>query len=281
MTENNIENIRSGAIQEIKAKIKKNRKYVHPCNKDFQDDIKRLRFDNANRYIYWMQQNGILANPTDIKRKELISVIKNSGCKNQKEYREKCVQRLGFENLKDYRDDRARKRGYDDDTDRRRKGLSMSENKNCTSYFGIEIAEKYVYTLFEDAIRMPNNNPGFDWICKKGEKVQHAARCLCKSKDSWVWVFGIKYNNVTDYFILTGWDNRYSLNPLHVWIFHKDDIVRGRKFWRRDSFSIINRPEYLAEFQKHEITDKLEKLKELCKILKKKKNGIIQEISCQ
>lgn len=182
----------------------------------------------------------------------------------------------------EYRNNLAKEKGYKDDTERRRDhankkairegknsfALSMSENKKCTSYFGIEIAEKYVFALFEDAVRMPNNNPGYDWICKKGEKIQHGARCLCKSKDSYVWVFSIKYDNIADYFMLTGWDNRDSLNPLHIWLFHKDDIIRGRKFWRRDSLSIINRPEYLAEFDKYEVTDKLEKLKELCNDLK-------------
>lgn len=184
---------------------------------------------------------------------------------------------------REYRNKLAREKGYSDDTERRRHdfnkqieregydnfALPMSENKNCAPYFGIEIAEKYVFSLFDDAERMPPNNPGYDWICKKGEKIQSIARCLCKSKDSLVFVFAIKYNNLTDYFILTGWDNRDSLNPLRVWLIHKDEIIRGRKLWERDSLSIINRPEYLAEFKKYEITDKLEKLKDLCKTINK------------
>lgn len=51
---------------------------------------------------------------------------------------------------------------------------------------------------------------------------------------------------------------------MYMWLIHKDDIIRGRKLWRRDSFSITNKPEYLTELKKYEITDKLEKLKEYC-----------------
>lgn len=77
------------------------------------------------------------------------------------------------------------------------------------------------------------------------------------------WKFGIWYNNITDWFILSAWDSRDSLIPLHVWIFHKNDVVRGRKFWRRESFSITNNPEKLKELEKWEVTNRLEKLKEL------------------
>ena len=63
---------------------------------------------------------------------------------------------------------------------------------------------------------------------------------------------------------MSAWDNRDSLKPLYVWAFHKDDIVRGRKFWRRDTFSITNTPEKLKELEKWEVTDRLDKLKELC-----------------
>ena len=34
-----------------------------------------------------------------------------------------------------------------------------------------------------------------------------------------------RYLHLADWFILSAWDNRDSLTPLHVWAFHKDDIV--------------------------------------------------------
>ncbi len=77
----------------------------------------------------------------------------------------------------------------------------------------------------------------------------------------------IQYNDRVDFFILSGWDNRIDLNHLHTWLVHKDEIIRGRKLWRRDSLQILNRPKYLLEFKRFELTDKIEKLKDICKEL--------------
>ncbi len=77
---------------------------------------------------------------------------------------------------------------------------------------------------FEDPIKMPPNNPGFDWICKKGQKIDHKGACLkCYPWQSHYWSFHIIHNKTADYFILSAWDDRDSLNPLHVWIFYKND----------------------------------------------------------
>lgn len=40
------------------------------------------------------------------------------------------------------------------------------------------------------------------------------------------------------------------------------------EFWRRKTFTLTNTPECLKEFEKYEITDRLDKLKELCNKLK-------------
>jgi hypothetical protein len=56
MTTDNIEYI----VKEIKEKIKKNPKYLNPCNKEFQDDVKRFGFLSGNRYVCFLQQNGIM-----------------------------------------------------------------------------------------------------------------------------------------------------------------------------------------------------------------------------
>lgn len=63
---------------------------------------------------------------------------------------------------------------------------------------------------------------------------------------------------------MSAWDNRDSLTPLHIWMFHKNDMVRHAKFWRREGFIITNTPKKLKELEKYEVTDKLDKLKELC-----------------
>lgn len=53
----------------------------------------------------------------------------------------------------------------------------------------------------------------------------------------------------------------------------KNDMVRlGNsmkevKFWRRDSFTVTNDFKYLSRHEAHEVKDRLEKLKELCKYI--------------
>lgn len=64
--------------------------------------------------------------------------------------------------------------------------------------------------------------------------------------------------------ILSAWDNIKSSKPTHVWMFHKDQMVRGKKFFRRETFIIKNIPENLRELEKYEVTDRLDRLKEIC-----------------
>lgn len=57
--EESIENIRRDIIIEIKEKVKRNLGYLHPCNKERQEDMKDSNF-NGNEFTNWMQQKGIL-----------------------------------------------------------------------------------------------------------------------------------------------------------------------------------------------------------------------------
>lgn len=89
--------------------------------------------------------------------------------------------------------------------------------------------------------------------------------------------FHIEYNNIADWFILSAWDDIDSLVPIHVWLFHKNDMVlQGRgscaskvKFWKRKSITIINTPKGIKRFEEWEVTNRLDKLKELCNGIKK------------
>lgn len=181
----------------------------------------------------------------------------DAGCRTSKEYIDRCARNVGFkdsaEKLKEWRHETGRQ-------------LPKEFNEDCSSWFGEFISQNYVMRTFEDPVEMPPSNPGFDWICKRGEKIDHKGACLSRSnKSSWRgWNFPINWNNITDYFILSAWDNRDSLNPLHVWVFHKNDIVRGRKFCKFGGFSVTNSPKRLKEIEKFEVTDRLDKLKELC-----------------
>jgi len=252
MKENDIENIRINAISEIKEKIRKDSKYVHPCNKERQNDQKRLKFLYGYEYIRWMQQNGILKNPTKVRQ----------------ETEDICAQKLGFKNENDrykvYKNDWKRNKRYNTGEQ-----VPMSENPYCAKWFGEFIAENYVMKTFEDPIKAPPNNPGFDWTCNKGQKIQHKARCLEIANTSEGWGFPIRRNHIPDYFILSGWKDRESLEPLFILIFHRDEMIRGAPFWMRPSFWITNKPEYIRYFSDHDVKDKLEKLKEYIKEFKK------------
>jgi hypothetical protein len=86
-------------------------------------------------------------------------------------------------------------------------------------YFGVCVAERVLSSAFENSERMPNGNPGFDFICGKGFKIDCKSSILHISKRrSPHWAFYIKKNKLADYFLCIGFDNRNLLNPQHVWL---------------------------------------------------------------
>lgn len=201
-------------------------------------------------------------------------LLEKKGLNGEKEYREDLAKRKGYNNNKEYirvyLDDWAKKKGYKDINDynkeryyNRGDHTPAEELDKGPFYFGIYIAEKYIIKTFDNPKHMPPNNPGFDWICKNGHKIDCKACCLAEDK----FHFNVRWNNIAGYFVLSAWDNVESLNPLHVWIFYKDDIVRGELFWKRYSLSITNTQKGLKEFEKFEVTDKLEKLKKICEMI--------------
>ena len=134
-------------------------------------------------------------------------------------------------------------------------------NSDCPPTFCDFIGENYVMKVIENPVRMPHNNPGFDWECSNGEKIDHKGTCLSFNRR---WVFRIVYNNVASRFILSAWENVECSKPTHVWIFQRDQIVRGKRFFRRGTFIVPNDPGSLKELEKYEVTDNIEKLKEVC-----------------
>lgn len=259
-----IEKIREDAIEEIKEKVRKNPNFLSPVNKERLEYQEKLKFSNGNEFTNWMQKVGIMKNPIDIERERYRKTIKDAGCNTNKEYRDRCAQNAGFKDSAEQHRDYYRE--WTHETGR---NLPAEDNPDCPRYFG-DFTESLMIQTFEGATKMPSNNPGYDWTCKKGDKIDNKGSCLIYRKGkSPMWQFNIMYNNITDWFILSAWDNRDSLNPLHVWAFHKDDIVRGRKFWRRDTLAITDISKGLKEFEKYEITHRLDELKELCNMKKK------------
>ena len=89
-------------------------------------------------------------------------------------------------------------------------------NTECSMYLGVDIAENVLSKVFNDVEVMPPNNPGYDFICNKGKKIDVKSACL---RDTYTaWNFSIKYNTVADYFLCIAFDNRKDLNPLHIWL---------------------------------------------------------------
>lgn len=93
---------------------------------------------------------------------------------------------------------------------------SMLENKECACYLGMFIAEGLVAKYFKNPIRMPAGNPGYDFICSKGYKVDVKSSVLTKYNS---WSFDIRKNKIADYFLCLAYDNRQDLNLIHIWLF--------------------------------------------------------------
>jgi len=99
---------------------------------------------------------------------------------------------------------------------RKKRGiLPFSENKKCPTFLGVHVAERVLSYVFRDVKRMPMNNPGFDFICNRGKKIDVKSSCTRKDHG---WDFRIKRNPIADYFLCLAFDNRDALNPLHVWL---------------------------------------------------------------
>lgn len=243
---------------------------IEQAKKDGFDNVRNWQIwkrDQNNKNIFYKELEEIygkeFADWARQNRGKVEDKWLSTGCKTGKEYRDKCAQKVGFKDRAGrYRD---HQREWRHETGRQ---FPKEDNPDCSAYFG-DFTESLMIQTFECTIRMPYGNPGYDWTCKRGDKIDNKGRCLSyRPGQSPRCKFYIGYNNIADWFILSAWDSRDNLNPLHVWAFHNDDIVRGRKFWRRDTFTITNTPECLKEFEKYEVTDRLYKLKELCDKLK-------------
>lgn len=172
---------------------------------------------------------------------------------------DRWAQSKGYEDFADY----SRERNWN-------KGISspMSENEDCAVYLGIHIAERVLSKVFEDVKRMSINNHGFDFICKKGYKIDVKSATVNRPTSNGAWSFGINHNDIADYFLLIGFDDRENLEPMHIWLFKKDEMIRGKPFHMRKGFSMEDNPINLEVYNPWELTDKLEKMKECCDKLK-------------
>jgi len=96
----------------------------------------------------------------------------------------------------------------------------MSENRDCSSWLGVFIAERALSKFFDHIEKMPINNPGYDFICGKGFKIDVKASCLRKPKEqkNTRWEFHTEQNETANYFLLLAFDSRSNLEPQHIWL---------------------------------------------------------------
>jgi hypothetical protein len=95
----------------------------------------------------------------------------------------------------------------------------MSEAKDCSMYLGVYVAERALSRFFDHIERMPMCNPGFDFLCGRGYKIDVKSACLREqSRGSAKWQFYIGRNEAADYFLCLAFDNRENLEPKYVWL---------------------------------------------------------------
>lgn len=136
-----------------------------------------------------------------------------------------------------------------------------SENKSCSAYLGIVIAETVLSHEFPGFKRMPNNNPGYDYDCSKGFKIDVKSSCRRHRKNgNDYWGFAIKKNKLADYFLCIAFDNRKNLNPEHIW------LIPGNMISNKSEQGITDLLESLAKWSQYERS--LTNVLECCNALK-------------
>lgn len=109
-------------------------------------------------------------------------------------------------------------------SDRKRGKRPYNENKECALYLGVHIAERVLSRVFKDVEVMPYGNPGYDFICNQGMRIDVKSACLSGKHPQWT--FQINHNTTADYFICLTFNNREELTPLHAWLIPGSKLSR-------------------------------------------------------
>lgn len=142
--------------------------------------------------------------------------------------------------------------------------IPMEKAKNSAAYLGIYVAETVLSKCFDNVERMPRNNPGYDFVCGKGFKVDVKSSCIHRSRKSGPhWLFDTDYNKIADYFLCLAFDNRESLTPMHVW------VLPGEIGATRSNVYIAN--SRLEKWAKYERS--LDKISACCNAMKNGRGG--------
>ncbi len=124
----------------------------------------------------------------------------------------------------------------------------MDIAKDTPQWLGVYIAERVLGGFFDHIIRMPNNNPGYDYICGRGFKIDVKSACLLHhgKGNSYRWTFHLNHNTVPDYFLCLAFDDRDNLEPQHIWLIPGNDVNH------KASVNITNSIRCLPEWLKYE-----------------------------
>lgn len=128
------------------------------------------------------------------------------------------------------------------------KHVPYYENKDCSNYLGRHIAERILSKYFEDIKHMPYQNQGYDFVCKKGYKIDVKSSCL-HSNDKYknpLWSFDINHNKIADYFLCIAFDNRDNLTPMRLW------LIPGNVISNKHALIITNSERSLSTWKEYE-----------------------------
>ena len=123
---------------------------------------------------------------------------------------------------------------------------AVVDAKETGPYFGL-LAERVLSKSFENVIHMPYGNPGYDFICGKGFKIDAKASCLRHlASRSHRWAFNIRKNVIADYFLCLAFNDRENLEPAHVW------LIPGKVLCAKSGLWITNNLRSLAIWKSYE-----------------------------
>lgn len=60
--------------------------------------------------------------------------------------------------------------------------MPLGENRSCASFLGVCVAEKVLDGYFDNLVRMPYGNVGYDYVCGKGFKIDVKTHVFTKTK---------------------------------------------------------------------------------------------------
>ena len=132
-----------------------------------------------------------------------------------------------------------------------------STNTSCATWLGVNVAENVLSNVFNNVIRMPTRNHGYDFICGRGYKIDVKAACLNTRKQ---WAYRIDKNITADNFLCIAFDNRDDLTPMYIW------LIPGKNVSHLVSTTIS--PHTIERWCKHELHDKIDDIIKCCNIMK-------------